>query len=371
MNSLGLYLHFPFCRRKCFYCDFYSGSNPEKIALYEEKLALFLENLPEDWQGRALESVYLGGGTPSLATTEGIRRIFSAVKSSFSLLPQCEISCEVNPDSASEEKLGALFQSGVNRLSIGMQSGNDEELKTLGRLHCFSQVENCVRAAKKVGFSNISLDLMYALPGQSMASWRESLEKALSLEVKHLSFYCLTLSEKVPLYRKKELLPDEEVQREMYFLSLDLLAQNGFEQYEISNAAKPGFESRHNLRYWERGEYLGVGPGAYSFLGGERFCMRANTDDFIFHSNFSDIIEDREKVTAEADVEELIMLSLRTKKGLSLAELEEKAGSEKRAAVEKTLSSLVPHGLCERTKDGFSLTKEGFFVSNEIISRLI
>ena len=318
MNKLSLYLHFPFCKAKCNYCDFYSLPCPERIVSYENALAksfsAFAELVPES----VVETVYLGGGTPGLATPGGVERIFTALRNSFSLSPEAEITVEMNPESASEEILSAYRFVGVNRISFGMQSAIDEELETLGRLHRFDAVRQAVARARTIGYENISLDLMYGLPCQTTERFRESLEKALELEPEHISFYLLTLSENVPLYAKRHLLPDDETVREMYLLAASLLKEKGFEHYEISNAALPGYRSRHNSVYWNGGDYLGIGPGAHSLVGGKRFYMSDGVEEFLSASDPLDRLSEPDVLSREDLLTEYVMLSLRTKEGVSL-----------------------------------------------------
>lgn len=371
MNRLGLYLHVPFCRGKCRYCDFYSLAAPERAAAYVEKVISFLPALREKTGDRPVDTVYLGGGTPSLLPPASLTALFAALRERFSILPSAEITCEANPESLTDEVLAAFRAAGVNRLSIGMQSAFDEELSILGRLHSAVDTARAVERAHRAGFENVSLDLMYALPCQSVDRFSESVKTALSYGAVHISFYCLTLSENTPLYALRDRLPDEETQREMYLSAVDLVEKAGLEQYEISNAALPGFASRHNLRYWRREEYLGVGPGAWSYLDGERFGMVPSLDRFLAAEDPFSLIDEREGVDRAGMIEEEIALSLRLSDGLSAARLSTLAGREKADAVLKKLAVLSEKGLARPTADGFRLTPEGFFVSNTILADLI
>lgn len=364
-------MHFPFCKAKCRYCDFYSLSRHELIEAYEGALAKSLVAFSSLAPDRRVETVYFGGGTPSLASPCGIGEIFSTLRKSFVIAEDAEITVEMNPESANDGILTACREAGVNRLSFGMQSAIDSELETLGRLHRFEAVEDAVKRAKARGFDNISLDLMYGLPGQSLDSFRESLEKAIGLEPKHLSFYLLTLSEGVPLYRLRHLLPEDEAVREMYLYAVSLLRENGFEQYEISNAAKDGFYSRHNRVYWTGGDYLGIGPGAHSLLDGKRFFTLDGVEEFILSENPLDRLSEAEALSAEDLLTEYVMLSLRTAEGISLSHLEELSDKETAGRAREKLLLWEKHGLCFATENGFGLTAEGFFVSNEIITELI
>ena len=250
MNKLGLYLHFPFCKAKCAYCDFFSLPDLSRRADYERALARAVRSLQGELSDYTVETVYFGGGTPSLFSPDGLRACLSAIRESARVSSDAEITLECNPESTTEDVLSAARKSGVNRLSFGMQSARDGELACIGRLHRNEKTVSAVRLARGLGFENISLDLMYGLPGQDLASFRESLEACLALNPKHISFYCLTLSPEVPLYEKRESLPSEEAVREMYLFAHQSLVASGFEHYEISNAALPGFRSRHNEGYW-------------------------------------------------------------------------------------------------------------------------
>jgi len=371
MNSIGLYLHVPFCRQKCSYCDFYSLPSAEGIPVYEKALCRAVESFREELSDYTVESVYLGGGTPSLLSPEGIEAILSSVAKSTNLSREAEITCEMNPESASDAVLRAAYHAGVNRISLGMQSSLDEELRLLGRIHSARDCRDAVLRARRAGFENISLDLMYGLPHQKADSFRRSVEEALSLGIRHLSFYLLTLSPDTPLYALRDSLPDEETVREMYFSALEILERFGFYQYEISNAALPGFFSRHNLRYWQGGEYLGIGPCAHSLFRNERFRMEEGVKEFILASNPRDRIRDREVRSREDCRTECLMLSLRTAEGLSFASLSQWADEEFCRSAESKLKRFASFGLAKKTSMGYALTPQGFLVSNEIISELI
>ncbi|MBR3836528.1 MAG: radical SAM family heme chaperone HemW [Clostridia bacterium] len=371
MNRVGLYLHFPFCKAKCAYCDFYSRCDLSKISSYEKALCRGICQLAPMLSDSVVDTVYFGGGTPSLATGEGMRSIFHALRQRFSITADAEITVEMNPESTTKELLITLRALGANRISFGMQSAKASELSAIGRLHRHRDTERAVSAAKEAGFENISLDLMYGLPGQDLSSFFESLTACVALDPGHVSFYCLTLSPEVPLYKVRDTLPGEEVTREMYLAAHRFLEERGYEHYEISNAARKGFRSRHNLRYWQGLDYLGIGPGAHSLLKGERFSMKEDVDGFISASNLFDTVEARETLTPKDRLVEYVMLSLRQKEGLSLARLKALSDASTLERAEKKLALWQRHGLCVKTEEGFALTPEGFFVSNEIISELI
>ena len=370
-ESVGLYLHYPFCRKKCGYCDFYSLPALSLRRDYEKALCRALESAAEMLRDRCLATVYFGGGTPSLLTEEGGKEIFSRVFSLFRVEKDAEITLEANPESTTEKALSSFLEWGVNRLSFGMQSFLPHELALLGRIHTRESGIGAFQNARRAGFNNISLDLMYGLPGQKKEEWEESVSTALSLSPEHLSFYALTLSPDCPLAKRAGALPDEDESLAFYLSAIEKLQKAGLEQYEISNAAKPGFASRHNLNYWQGGEYLGLGPGAHSFFGGERFAVAADLHRFLQAEDFHEAVTERTLLSEEDRAEEYIMLSLRLAKGLDLDRLEELAGREKRLEVARNFSLWEKGGLCRKTEKGYALTPRGFFVSNEIISRLI
>ena len=263
MRPLGLYLHIPVCKAKCIYCDFYSlPRSEEKMDAYTEALRHDLIHWAAEAKDCTVDTIYFGGGTPSYLGADRLCRILETVFAHYHVAREAEITTEANPDSAREERaLRQLRSAGFNRISLGMQSANDEELRLIGRVHTHEQTVAAVRAARAAGFDNVSLDLIYGLPEQSMARWRKNLDAAIALEPEHLSCYGLKIEEGTPLYRKKDALviPDDDAQAEEYLATVETLARAGYRQYEISNFARPGRESRHNLKYWLMQEYLGFG----------------------------------------------------------------------------------------------------------------
>lgn len=371
MNKIGLYLHYPFCKAKCAYCDFYSLGNSSRSRQYEAKLASCFAQLEQTLSNHVADTVYFGGGTPGLCSPEGLKAIFSSLNRHLSVAKNAEITMEMNPESVGEPLLFCAKEAGVNRLSMGMQSAHDGELQTLGRIHSFRDVKNAVCLARKAGFENLSLDLMYGLPNQTVSSFLESVDRALDLGVLHLSFYCLTLSPQVPLYARAHLLPQDEVVREMYLSAVSRLKEKGLNLYEISNAAVPGFESRHNLKYWSGEAYLGIGPGAHSLFENQRFFMKEDLCAFLDAASFWDCVEGREARSEEDLRTEYVMLSLRTAKGMDLDKLLRLSDETFVNKTKEKMTLWSKHGLAKVTEKGFALTPEGFFVSNEIISELI
>ena len=352
MQPIGLYIHVPFCVRKCRYCDFYSVTDLSLTDLYT---AAVIRNIKA--YGYSFDTVYFGGGTPSLLAPKQISAILSAAE----IAPNAEISMECNPNSVTENYLREVRNAGVNRLSFGVQSFEDNELKMLGRLHDSAQAVAAIETAKKVGFDNISADLMLAVSGQTFDSLRRSLDAVARLPLTHISAYMLKVEEGTPLAADEDLLakiPDEDDTADMYLEAVRKLAETGFEQYEISNFARVGFECMHNLKYWRCEEYLGIGPAAHSFIDGTRFACPKDLDSFI-----SSEIQETIALDEGGSAEEKAMLALRlVKEGLSLAEYPE---AEKRGEI------LIKSGLLKKEKGTLRLTPEGCLVSNQIICRLI
>ena len=372
-KSLGLYLHVPFCRSKCTYCDFHSAvAKPEVQGAYVDALIALADSMRPQAADYAVDTVYFGGGTPSVLAAEAFSRLMAAVRR-YPLVPHAEITAEANPAPLSPDLLRVWRAEGVNRISLGMQSAVDEELKRIGRRHSRDDLQTAVAAARAVGIENISLDLMLGLPGQTLASMHTSLSAALALSPTHLSVYCLKLEEGTALERMVEsgkvTLPDDDAVAEMYLDCAARLVREGFEHYEISNFALPGCRSRHNMRYWQRKEYLGLGPAAHSFFGGERFFFPADTPGFIAAASENRLCR---VVDDPADpIEETLMLSLRLSDGLDLAAFAALTDAETAARIEKVLERFVPTGHVCKSAAGYALTAEGMLVSNTVLTELL
>ena len=282
---LGLYIHIPFCRQKCAYCDFYSlPHSEEKMDAYTAALLRHIEEVAPRTAAHRVDTVYFGGGTPSYLGSERLTKLLRTIRKRCPVTRDAEITLEANPDSACDVKaLRALRRAGFNRISLGVQSADDELLRAIGRIHTFAQVQQAVAAVRKAGFKNLSMDLIYGLPGQTMQQWEDTLSSVIALAPEHISCYGLKLEPGTPLYdrRLEESFPDDDAQADMYLYTVTALAQNGYEQYEISNFAKPGYESRHNLKYWRMQEYAGFGPGAHSDFGGVRYAYVRDLDAYI------------------------------------------------------------------------------------------
>lgn len=355
MNK-GLYIHVPFCRRKCAYCDFYSLSG--KDDLIDDYTKAVIRNIKA--YGGRYDTVYFGGGTPSLLSGSQIYSILSAAD----IADGAEISAECNPDSASPEKLHDMKSAGINRLSVGIQSFDDRELKCLSRLHNAAQAEDALKNASKAGFDNISADLMLGIPYQDEKTLEKSIKKLSELPVTHISAYMLKIEEGTPLYNEHELISvcaDDDTAADLYEKTAEQLEQNGFMRYEISNFSKKGYECAHNMKYWECKDYLGIGPSAHSCTDGKRFAVPDDINGFIHLPCQETYITD----DSPCGEEERLMLGLRLAKGICLSEY--KSGSRLLKAAE----IFEKNGLVEISDDMIRLTTRGSLVSNDIICRLI
>lgn len=328
-EELSLYIHIPFCVRKCGYCDFLSAPADEKARdWYVQALLMEIERYRgTETADRKIKTLYIGGGTPSILSVDQLDCIMQKIKYTFNFCDDIEASMEMNPGTASKEKCRALYQMGINRLSIGLQSTNDMELKTLGRIHSYEDFINTYTWCREAGFQNINVDLMAALPYQTAESYTTGLRKIIRLAPEHISAYSLILEEGTPFYQKYNSgcypLPDEEQERLMYRETEQILAQAGYERYEISNYAKKGYACRHNLVYWQGGDYLGLGLGSSSYMDGVRFH---NTTDFNTYVNQGAYVEDREELSVQAKMEEFMFLGLRVIAGVSGTEFEKRFG---------------------------------------------
>lgn len=378
IRPVSLYLHFPFCERKCRYCDFLSGPASE------ETRARYVEALCREISGRAgevfvLDTIFLGGGTPSLLTARQLEQILEAVRTNFKVLPDAEISMEVNPGTADVQKLRAYRELGVNRLSIGVQSFREEELRLLGRIHTAEQAEKVVREARQAGFDNLNLDLMSALPGQTLREWKQNLAKAAALGPEHISAYSLILEEGTPLYAAYKRgtlppLPGEEEDRAMYHCTEEDLSKYGYFRYEISNYARSGRECRHNCGYWTGHEYLGLGLGASSLLCGERFHEPGDMQEYlseIDRGGWGRLRRDREVLTLQDRMEEFMFLGLRMTAGVSDVEFEARFGATIREIYGEVLRRHMAQGVIEWHDGRIMLTKYGLDVANYVMADYI
>ncbi len=373
-NTLGIYVHIPFCARKCDYCDFYSlvGHTAEMDA-YLQALTRHILTSAKKANDYTVDTIYFGGGTPSFFGAARIADVLACIKNAYQVTDGCEITVECNPDSASEALLGTLYAAGVNRLSMGVQSAQDEELAHIGRLHSFSQAQQAVSRARKAGFDNISLDLIYGLPGQSMESWRISVEAILALQPEHLSCYALKLEEGTPLYerREQEALVDDDLQADMYLWMVERLEKAGLNQYEISNFARGNRRSRHNLKYWTLGNYMGFGPSAHSCLNGVRYAYISDLRGYISSvMQGNEPICESKAIETKERAEEYLMLRMRTTLGLSAQEYQTNVDADF-SAIEKALLEFQGHGWCCCEDNRWRFTPEGFLLSTPLIAALL
>ena len=367
---LGLYIHIPFCRSKCAYCDFYSlAGAEERMDDYCRALERHLAEVAPQAECHKADTVYFGGGTPSYLGAERLCRLLGSIRKLYKVDKHAEITLEANPDSATDRKtLKRLRKAGFNRLSLGVQSMDDALLQTIGRIHTRQQVQEAVAAARKAGFKNLSLDLIYGLPGQTMEGWEKTLSDAVGLHPEHLSCYGLKLEEGTLLYRRQGELtfPDEDMQADMYLYAVEFLKQCGYEQYEISNFAKPGFASRHNLKYWLMQEYAGFGPGAHSDFGNVRYGYARDLERYLKGEL---VLQESETVDSDEREREYLMLRLRTVQGVDPREFEYRF-RQRFAPLATLLQQCAREGLAEQDGNGWHLTAKGFLVSNRIIGLL-
>jgi len=378
----SFYIHIPFCKKKCNYCDFVSYAGKEELIdeyvntliIEIEALTQFFTNdyfsfnvpLPmgEGKRVRALKTIYFGGGTPTLLEPKHFDKIITTIirHSSF-VIRHSEISIESNPATADKEKLKALRKLGINRLSIGAQSFNDQHLQTLGRIHNARDIFRFYADARSAGFKNINLDLIFSLPGQTLAEWKKELQAAIDLKPNHISTYNLQIEENTPLYLRQTAnrlqLPGEEEELKMYEYAIETLTSAGFNHYEISNFAKPGFECKHNINYWENGNYIGVGAGAHSHLNGKRWANPNSIEEYLANHERRFTINDSPDST---DQRETLFMGLRLLEGLSI---------DKFSGFEQEVAELINDGLLERDGDRYKLSKKGLYLGNLVFEKFV
>lgn len=360
---LGLYIHVPFCAKKCPYCDFYSV--PWRIPLEEQYLTALKRDFAQ-YKQRDLtaDTVYFGGGTPSLIRPQTIAAILTALRENFTITPDAEITLECNPCTVTPSRAAQWAAAGINRVSLGMQSASEPELKLLGRRHSPDMVKDAVDMLRDAGIHNISLDIMMALPHQTSKQLRHTIDFAASMQVQHISAYLLQIEPGTPFAESEEIqfCPDEDTTAQMYRDAVQRLASHGYQQYEISNFARPGFESRHNNKYWLSEPYLGFGPAAHSFFDGRRF---AYPDDLMRYIQSGAV----EYEDAVPDAFEYAMLRLRLVKGLNFADYASRGGDV--ARLKANCRRYQRTGLIECSETDLHLTPEGFLVSNALIAELL
>lgn len=374
-RTLGLYIHIPFCKSKCIYCDFYSlPSAEDQMDRYVAALCRHLEETAPQAAAYTVDTVYFGGGTPSYLGGKRLKKLMKAILKHYHVARDAEVTLEANPDSLGDWRaVRALGRAGFNRLSLGVQSADDGELKAIGRIHTFAQVQEAVAAARKGKIKNLSLDLIYGLPGQTLESWKKTLAAAAALEPEHLSCYGLKVEEGTPLWQRQgELaLPDDDLQADMYLWTVEELERRGYEQYEISNFARPGFLSRHNMKYWTLEEYAGFGPGAHSDFGGVRYAFVRDLSAYCAGvEGGGEILSESEAIDDRERDREYLMLGLRTAAGISRKVFENRCRMPF-APIDGVLARLEGAGYTKRQGDGWRLTPKGFLVSNQIIGQVL
>ncbi|MDD3164533.1 MAG: radical SAM family heme chaperone HemW [Oscillospiraceae bacterium] len=375
-KTLGIYVHIPFCRSKCEYCDFYSIGGSRDRDLMDRYVQALVTHIRETARGAGdylVDTVYFGGGTPSFFGADGLKRILGELYKRFDIAPDAEITMEANPDSVSLRELRALRRAGFNRISLGVQNDADEMLKALGRPHTYGQAVSAVRVAREAGFDNLSLDLMYGLPNQTRAQWMNTLRHVVELKPEHLSCYGLKVEPGTPLagYEDCANLPDDDAQADMYLYAVSALESYGYNQYEISNFARTGFESLHNLRYWLGGEYLGFGPAAASNFAGKRFTCAPDLPGYIDGiAHGGAILSECVQIPMRERAGEYLMLRLRTAAGIEEEEYVKTFLMAFRP-LERELKQYAEQGFAEYQRGRWRLTPKGFLVSNQIIGKLL
>ena len=374
-DKLGIYIHIPFCRSKCDYCDFYSlAGRDDRMDQYQKALLSHIKETAPLAQDFPVDTIYIGGGTPSYYGAKRLKELLGVIRKLYKVEKDAEVTVECNPDSVDEKSLKILRKAGVNRLSMGMQSANACELERIHRIHTPQQVNEAATAARKAGFTNLSLDLIYGLPGQTMDSWKATVEHALSLIPQHLSCYGLKVEEGTPLAARVaqgEILPDDDQQADLYLWTVGRLERAGYPQYEISNFAKPGFASRHNLRYWLTQPYIGFGPGAHSDFGGRRYSFVQDLDAYIQGVlQGGDIIDESEIIPKRERCGEYLMLRLRTVQGINEQEYRSTYFMDF-APLQARLEQFRAQGWAEQTDGRWHFTPKGFLLSNQLIGDLL
>ncbi|MBQ7592659.1 MAG: radical SAM family heme chaperone HemW [Clostridia bacterium] len=377
--SLGLYIHIPFCRSKCDYCDFCSfvPNSGGIVEHYTDALILQMEDWSDKCRGYRVDSVYLGGGTPTFLDSRHLGRILNALYDNFSIPRSAEISVECNPATDDFKKLRKLKRAGVNRLSIGLQSANENELRALGRIHTYRQFEETYDNARRAGFENISVDVMYGIPDQTEKSFAHTLSAVTSLAPDHISLYALKIEDGTPFASRRDTLnlPDDDSVYSMYVNAVKYLAARGYERYEISNFAKRGQACLHNLKYWHCDEYLGLGASAHSYFKGERFSTTRNIRDYIdgleIIDSDIDIVASRDSVGSDESMDEYVMLGMRLEEGVNIRDFEGRFGVSFAEKYGHLLDEYVEDGFVIADGESYRFSTSGMFVSNYILSSVL
>ena len=379
-KPLSIYAHIPFCARHCAYCDFnvyvdkaQTGLTLQTVEAIQRDIRNSASQLSRNYK---VTTVFFGGGTPTYLSGLQLGAILQTVRDSFEVLTDAEISSEANPGSSDSEKFQEMREAGFNRLSVGVQAFDNTLLRKLDRHHSVAEAEAALKLARRAGFENLSLDLMFGLPGQTLELWRETLKIALDFDTEHLSLYALTLEPGTRFERLdrggKLDLPEEDEELKMYEESISTLGSAGYDHYEVSNFAKPGFQARHNLTYWRNGEYLGVGPGAVSYLDGARFKREKLPSKYISKVETSvDLTVETETLPEEERLGETMMLGLRLREGVSLSNLKERFGVDPARKFAEQIRTLTENGAIESEGDRLRLTHRGLLLANLVLSEFL
>ena len=376
MKNLGLYIHIPFCIRKCDYCDFYSLCHSYELEEeYIDALCTHIKSEAYLYKECAFDTAFIGGGTPSVLSPKSFDKLSQCIKDSLNLTKDIEFTIEANPGTLNKEKLNCYKNNGVNRLSMGLQSTNNKELSTLGRIHTVSEFEESYYLARECGFDNISIDIMYGLPNQSLSDFKKTLDHVCDFNPEHISAYCLKIEENTPFFKKQAtlLLPSDEEEYEMYMALCTTLEKRGWSQYEISNFAKEGRRSRHNLKYWLSQEYVGFGPSSHSFFNGVRYFYPRDIQGYINsikNESLTKILEENEDNAHINKMDEYVLLKLRLSDGISIIEFKERFDKDflcEYPSIEKYIKS----GHVSLKNGFYSFTPKGFFVSNYILTDIL
>ena len=376
LTRLGLYIHVPFCRKKCLYCDFYSVCRSAEFETpYAEALIAQMKRWKSKTRKHIVDTIYIGGGTPSLLKSETLGEIFRAIRSNFRVHSGAEITIEANPGTVTGEKLAFYRELGINRLSMGMQSANDVELRMLGRSHTFDDFRSAYYIARMEGFENISADILYGLPTQTKMGFIDSLKKLIELAPDHISVYGLKVEDNTPLAKLDELkekIPDDEVQAEMYLSAVAMLAKAGYEQYEVSNFARPSRTCRHNVRYWIGESYLGFGPAASSFFGNTRFTCERDLQKYIENAgDESRMLSEYNILTPHELENEYVMLRFRMADGIDVRDYINRYGLNFDTRYGAKMEQYIAKEYIVPTRSGYRLSPKGMLVSNTILSDLL
>ncbi len=376
-KKLGLYIHIPFCKQKCNYCDFYSlGCKESKIPSYIDALCEHIKREAPLYREYEIDTIFLGGGTPSLIEPKDFEKLATTIKNNLKITQGAEFSIEANPGTLNKEKLNCYIENGVNRISIGLQSTSDTELKALGRIHNLEKFKESYHLARQCGLNNINIDIMYGLPNQSLEALAKTIKDVCKFNPEHISAYCLKIEENTLFYKMRDslILPNDDEEYEMYIYLCKELAKHGYEQYEISNFSKKGSRCVHNLKYWLSDEYIGFGPSAHSYFNGKRYYYENSVENYIKSLERVDNLPkkhyEEETALKENSLDEYVMLKMRLSDGVNEQDFQEKFGISFVKEYPKILNYLKDEYIMHKN-GAYCFTPKGFFVSNYILSQIL